>query len=133
MPLLYGDSGIISARYRQGDVGAGYKPRVISPSMGRLSPYSGYSFGAVRSLFGGGRERERQPMQGPVRQPFGSRMSSGFMRGPVASQATAYAPKRLWNYSFAGLAPAHTTLGRMRAASGMGMMRSSMPKYTTWT
>ena len=106
------DPGIGFAEYRKGTVGSGYVDPSRQGSLGRLEPYRGYSFSAMRDVFGRPRPGSSTRRGVPSNPRFGQRTSGGFMRGPVASQATAQRSKKLWNYSFAGMAPKTSTVGR---------------------
>lgn len=84
--------------------------------------------GAGGSPFGAGVTRRATSLSTARRsitpEPVGTQQRGRILRtGGVPSR---YAPKRLWDYQLANIAPAHTTLGRMRRLfSGF---RSTLPR-----
>lgn len=94
-PSIRRDTGIISARYQRGSPGG-----------------AGYFRGAMTPLATARKKFTRQP---PTREPVGpGTQQRGEILRTGMNQPSRYQPKRLWNYQFANLAPANTTLGRMR-------------------
>lgn len=100
------DPGVVGVRSEDwGHPGASWRPPATHFSEG---PYKGFR----KSYLGTSLREARKTTRSPVGE--GATTPRPTVVTGTGLGQSRYAPKRLWNYQLSNIAPAHTTLGRMR-------------------